>query len=164
MSGQAPAGLDMGAAAPLGASLAPGGVNFSVFSKRATRIELLLFDDRHAVSPSRIIALEPDEHRTYHYWHRLVPDIGPGQVYGYRAHGPFAPERGLRFDGEKLLLDPYGLAVAVPDTYDRAAAMIPFIVTVQIAVLPPMTGLGAHVNAATVGYTDVSVAVLFTPL
>jgi glycogen operon protein len=125
MSGPAPAGLDTGAAAPLGASLAPGGVNFSVFSKSATQIELLLFEDRNAVSPSHIIALEPDEHRTYHYWHRLVRGIGPGQVYGYRAHGPFAPERGLRFDGEKLLLDPYGLAVAVPNTYDRAAAMRP---------------------------------------
>ena len=64
----------------------------------------------------------PNRHRTYHYWHAFVPGLEPGQVYAYRAHGPFAPERGLRFDGDKVLLDPYGLAVAVPDTYDRKAA------------------------------------------
>ena len=55
----------------------------------------------------------------------FVPDLKPGQVYGYRAHGPFAPERGLRFDGEKVLLDPYGLAVAIPAGYDRRAASRP---------------------------------------
>ena len=55
----------------------------------------------------------------------FVPDLAPGQVYAYRAHGPFAPERGLRFDAEKVLLDPYGLAVAVPDGYDRLAARRP---------------------------------------
>ena len=49
----------------------------------------------------------------------LFPDLKPGQVYAYRAHGPFAPERGFRFDSEKVLLDPYGLAVAVPEAYDR---------------------------------------------
>ena len=54
-----------------------------------------------------------------------MPGLGPGQLYGYRAHGPFAPERGLRFDADKLLLDPYGLGVAVPDGYDRAAARRP---------------------------------------
>ena len=48
-----------------------------------------------------------------------MPGLDAGQVYAYRAHGPFAPERGLRFDAEKVLLDPYGLAVAVPDGYDR---------------------------------------------
>ena len=54
-----------------------------------------------------------------------MPGLRPGQIYGYRAHGPFAPERGLRFDGEKLLLDPYGLVVSVPDAYDRRAAARP---------------------------------------
>ena len=54
-----------------------------------------------------------------------MPGLGAGQIYAYRAHGPFAPERGLRFDPEKVLLDPYGLAVAVPDGYDRAAASRP---------------------------------------
>ena len=108
--------------APLGASLRAGGVNFSVFSKHATRVELLLFPDENAAEPSRIVPLDAGRHRTYHYWHAFVPDLRPGQVYGYRAHGPYAPERGLRFDATKLLLDPYGRAVAMPDAYDRCAA------------------------------------------
>ena len=111
-----------GASAPLGATVRPGGVNFSVFSKHATLIELLLFDDETAAQPARVVPLDADEHRTYHYWHVFVPDLQPGQVYAYRAHGPFAPNRGCRFDAEKALLDPYGLAVAVPETYDRSAA------------------------------------------
>jgi isoamylase len=112
-------------AAPLGATLAKGGVNFSIFSKHATRIELLLFDDERATRPSSVIPLDPRQHKTYHYWHIFVPNLAPGQMYGYRADGPFAPERGLRFDREKILLDPYGLAVSVPPTYDRKAAMRP---------------------------------------
>jgi isoamylase len=114
-----------GASAPLGAAVHPGGVNFSVFSKDATLVELLLFDDGQAREAARVIPLEARAHRTYHYWHAFVPDLEPGQVYAYRAHGPFAPERGLRFDAEKVLLDPYGLAVAVPETYDRWAGARP---------------------------------------
>jgi isoamylase len=114
-----------GSSAPLGASILPGGVNFSVFSKHSTLIELLLFDDAGAPEPARIIPLVPNGHRTYHYWHAFVSGLEPGQVYAYRAHGPLAPERGLRFDAEKILLDPYGLAIAVPDNYDRLAAMGP---------------------------------------
>jgi glycogen operon protein len=114
-----------GASAPLGAKVLPGGVNFSVFSKSAARIDLLLFDDTHAAEPARTIRLDPERHRTYHYWHACVPDLRPGQVYAYRAEGPFAPELGLRFDREKVLLDPYGLAVAVPDSYTREAASRP---------------------------------------
>jgi glycogen operon protein len=111
--------------APLGAALTNGGVNFSVFSKHATRIELLLFDDDHATRPASIIPLDARRHKTYHYWHTFVPNLAPGQLYAYRADGPFAPERGLRFDREKVLLDPYGLAVSVPPTYDRQAARRP---------------------------------------
>jgi glycogen operon protein len=111
-----------GASAPLGATIYPGGANFSVFSKNATLVELLLFDSADAARPSRTITLDPARHRTYHYWHGFVPGVQAGQIYGYRAHGPFAPERGLRFDAEKLLIDPYGLGVAVPDGYDRRAA------------------------------------------
>src|SRR5262249_29980748 len=71
------------------------------------------------------IPLDPWANRTYHYWHAFVPGIGAGQVYAYRAQGPYAPEKGLRFDGDKVLLDPYGLGVAVPDSYDRDAARRP---------------------------------------
>ena len=111
-----------GASAPLGATVRLGGVNFSIYSRSATRIDLVLFDGEAARQPSRVIPLDREQHRTYHYWHAFVPEIGVGQVYGFRAHGPFAPDRGLRFDPEKLLLDPYGLAVAVPEDYSRVAA------------------------------------------
>ena len=114
-----------GASAPLGATVLPDGVNFSVFSKHAVLLELLLFDDENAKQPARVIPLGADKHRTYHYWHVFVPDLQPGQVYAYRAHGPFDPDRGLWFDPEKVLLDPYGLAVAVPKAYDRSAAARP---------------------------------------
>jgi glycogen operon protein len=114
-----------GSSAPLGATVSGDGVNFSVFSKSATLIELLLFDDENAARPAKVIPLDPNRHRTYHYWHAFVSDLKPGQIYAYRAHGPFALERGLRFDGEKILLDPYGLAVAVPKTYNREAASRP---------------------------------------
>ncbi len=114
-----------GSSAPLGATVSGGGVNFSVFSRDATLIELLLFDGENAAKPAAVIPLEPNRHRTYHYWHVYVPDLKAGQIYAYRAHGPFAPEQGLRFDGEKVLLDPYGLAIAVPGSYDRKAASRP---------------------------------------
>jgi glycogen operon protein len=114
-----------GSSAPLGASVEPDGVNFSVFSKSATSIELLLFDREDAAFPTRTIALDRERHRTYHYWHAFVPGLEPGQLYGYRAHGPFEPERGLRFDPGKLLLDPYARAVAEPEGYSRAAASEP---------------------------------------
>jgi isoamylase len=114
--------IQKGLSAPLGATVCEGGVNFSVFSKNATMVELLLFAHEDASNPPKIIQLDPDQHRTYHYWHVFVPQVQPGHMYAYRVHGPFAPERGLRFRGEKVLLDPYGLAVAVPDGYARAAA------------------------------------------
>ncbi len=114
-----------GSSAPLGATVYSGGVNFSVFSKGATLTELLLFDDENAARPATVIPLDPKRNRTYHYWHVFVPDIKLGQIYGYHAHGPFEPERGLRFDAEKILLDPYGFAVAVPEAYNRGAASLP---------------------------------------
>jgi isoamylase len=114
-----------GDAAPLGATRAAGGVNFSVFSKDADLVELLLFDGPQAAEPAETIPLDPRSHRTYHYWHTFVPGLDTGQVYAYRAHGPSAPERGLRFDSDKVLLDPYGLAVVVPDGYSRTAASRP---------------------------------------
>src|SRR5215216_1039427 len=94
-----------GAPAPLGATIRPQGVNFSIFSKNATFVELLLFESEAATEPSRVISLTAKDHRTYHYWHAFVPMIAAGQVYAYRARGPYAPERGLRFDAEKILID-----------------------------------------------------------
>jgi glycogen operon protein len=107
---------------PFGAAVLSNGINFSVFSRHASRVELLLFDDAEEPRPPRAIDLEARKHRTYHYWHVFVPGIGAGQLYGYRVTGPFAPEHGLRFDPSKVLLDPYGRAVAAPDGYFRQMA------------------------------------------
>ncbi|MDM7952654.1 MAG: glycogen debranching protein GlgX [Cyanobium sp. CZS 25K] len=108
-----------GSSAPLGASLQPGGVNFSIYARDATLVELCLFDAEAADEPSQVIPLAPDQHRTIHYWHALVGGLKAGQIYGYKVHGPFAPEQGMRFDPGRLLLDPYGLAVVMPPGYSR---------------------------------------------
>ena len=110
-----------GTSFPLGASVLPGGVNFSAFSKHATEIDLLLFDTVDDPLPERVITLDPFTNHTYHYWHVFVPAVRAGQIYGYRVRGPFDPERGLRFDSQKVLLDPYGRAVVVPKSYNREA-------------------------------------------
>ena len=110
---------------PLGATIRPAGVNFSVFSKSSARVELLLFDGAEDARPSAVIPLDPPGNRTYHYWHVFVPGVQAGQIYGYRACGPFEPRRGLRFDPAKVLLDPYGKAVAVPEAYSRIDASLP---------------------------------------
>jgi glycogen operon protein len=107
---------------PLGATLADDGVNFSIWSRHATSAELCLFDGPEDARPSFVVRLDPGSHRTYHYWHVHVSGIGAGQHYGWRIHGPYDPAHGYRFDGQKLLLDPYARAVAVPHTYDRKAA------------------------------------------
>ncbi len=118
--------VERGHAYPLGATIDSRGVNFSIYAKHADAVELLLFDDAAAARPARVIPLDPKQgHRTFHYWHAFVPGLKPGQIYAYRARGPHAPERGLRYDGDKVLLDPYGRSIAVPDCYDRNAASIP---------------------------------------
>jgi len=108
---------------PLGATVCPGGVNFCVFSKNATAIDLLLFDDIHSPEPSRIIQFDPQANKTFYYWHGFVPDIGMGQIYAYRVYGPYNPDKGLRFNSNKVLLDPYARAVVGWRRYDRAAAI-----------------------------------------
>lgn len=109
---------------PLGATVYPDGVNFSIFSRNCDKVELLFFDDpdgRH----THIIELDPKVNQTFYYWHVFVTGIKPGQLYGYRGHGPYIPEKGLRFDGQKLLLDPYAKAVIAGKHYDRQAARGP---------------------------------------
>ncbi|MDT4331389.1 glycogen debranching protein GlgX [Methylomonas sp. MS20] len=117
--------VNTGSSYPLGSTLRPGGANFSVYAKNATSVELLLFDAADDDIPSRIVPLDPLRHRTFHYWHIYAPDIQAGQLYGYRVNGPNNPERGLRFDPEKLLLDPYARGVAAGTNYDRQAACRP---------------------------------------
>ncbi len=90
---------------PLGATFDGQGVNFSVFSEVATRVELCLFDDE-----GRDQRVDLPESRTF-CWHGYVPDIKPGQRYGFRVHGPWDPARGYRCNPNKLLLDPYARAI-----------------------------------------------------
>jgi isoamylase len=107
---------------PLGATVTPSGVNFSLFSRTASRVELLLFDQEDNARPERLIRIDPRTNRTYHYWHVFVPRLRSGQIYAYRVWGPFDPANGLRFDPAKVLLDPYGRRVLVPKNYSREAA------------------------------------------
>ena len=72
--------------------------------------------------PLRVIPFDPVANRTYHYWHVFVPGIQPGQIYGYRVQGPDDPAQGLRFDADKVLLDPYGRGVVIPSGYQRTLA------------------------------------------
>src|SRR5262252_3436736 len=111
-----------GHSAPLGATVVDGGVNFSLFSRSATGVELLLFDRADDGRPARVIPLDPVANHTYHYWHVFVPGLRAGQLYGYRVQGPFDPAHGRRFDPAKVLLDPYGRGVVVPQHYSRDAA------------------------------------------
>jgi len=92
---------------PRGATWTGRGVNFSLFSANATKVELCLFDDRGETELERI---ELPEY-TDEVWHGFLPDARPGTVYGYRVHGPYAPEEGHRFNPNKLVLDPYAKAV-----------------------------------------------------
>jgi glycogen operon protein len=110
----------IGRSSPLGATIVDGGVNFALFSRTASGVELQFFDRDDDATPSRAVRLDPATNRTYHYWHVFVPGARPGQLYGYRVEGPSAPARGLRFDRAKVLLDPYGRGVAVPKNYSRA--------------------------------------------
>ena len=90
---------------PLGATVVGDGVNFALFSEVATRVELCLFDDEGG--EVRVDLPEVNAH----CWHGLLPDVGPGQRYGYRVHGPYAPGQGHRGNPAKLLVDPYAKAV-----------------------------------------------------
>ena len=110
---------------PLGARPQADGTNFSVFSRHAERLDLLLYGRADAAAPARVIPLEHHGHRSGDYWHAFVPGVAPGQIYAWRAHGPHDPDRGLRFDAGKVLLDPYGRAIALPAGYSRTAASEP---------------------------------------
>jgi isoamylase len=105
---------------PQGAFADPEGTNFSLWSEGAERVELCLFDDDG--HEERIEVTE----RTAMQWHCLVEGVGPGQRYGYRVHGPYDPERGLRFNPDKLLLDPY--AAAIDGTVDwHGPTLLPYV-------------------------------------
>lgn len=94
---------------PLGATWDGNGVNFALYAENAEAVELCLF--KSADDQSEDIRIEVRE-RSHHVWHVYLPDLMPGQLYGYRVHGPYDPQNGHRFNANKLLIDPYAKAVA----------------------------------------------------
>jgi glycogen operon protein len=97
---------------PLGATWDGQGVNFSLYSRNAEKVELCLFDAAGKKETARLAFRE----RTDFVWHGYIPQLAPGQLYGYRVHGPYKPEEGHRFNPTKLLLDPYARAIVGPTT------------------------------------------------
>ena len=104
-----PVKIFLGYPYPLGATWLGNGVNFAIFSENATSVDLCLFDNIDA--PQENIRI-PMTEQTDQVWHVFLPDVRPGQLYGYRVYGPYDPERGLRFNSSKLLIDPYAKAIA----------------------------------------------------
>ena len=94
---------------PLGATWLGNGVNFALFSETATSVDLCLFDSLDAAQEN--VRIPVTEH-TDQVWHVFLPDVRPGQLYGFRVSGPYDPEHGMRFNSSKLLLDPYAKAIA----------------------------------------------------
>src|SRR5688500_9074778 len=92
---------------PLGATWDGAGVNFALFSENATAVELCLFDGVDAQNETRLRLREQNQQ----VWHAYLPEVRPGQFYGYRVHGPYEPKNGHRFNPTKLLLDPYAKAI-----------------------------------------------------
>ncbi len=130
-----------GAPTPLGATFDGEGTNFAVYARHADAVDLCLFDPDEPAREARRVRMRE---RTGHVWHAYLPGLRPGALYGYRAHGPYEPESGFRFNPAKVLLDPYARAVSgdtdlagpifgyrpgapeqdlVPDDRDSAAAV-----------------------------------------
>jgi isoamylase len=108
---------------PLGATWDGGGTNFALFSESAAGVELCLFDDGDG--ETRI----PMTQRTALNWHCYVPEVGPGQRYGFRVDGPYAPEQGHRFNPNKLLLDPYAKSIDGVVDWTHDANVLPYVPT-----------------------------------
>jgi len=107
-----------GAPLPLGARRRGSGVNFALLSRHATGVRLDLFARHEDTAPARTIILDPLRNKTGDIWHVWLEGIEAGQLYGYRVAGPAAPDRGHRFNPNKLLVDPYATAIALADGRD----------------------------------------------
>ena len=141
--------LTGGTSARLGASWDGRGTNFALFSANAEKVELCLFDGQGRRELERIEMPE----RTEDVWHCYLNDVSPGQLYGYRVHGPYDPAQGQRFNANKLLLDPYarGLvpvrrgewrSVVVDAPAERPAVERPATPLVLMSYLNPLLQYG----------------------
>jgi glycogen operon protein len=106
----------------LGAQETGRGVNFAIFSRYATRVRLELFDRPEDATPSRAIDLDPVDNRTGDVWHVWMKGISSGQCYAYRVDGPYEPDKGDRFNFNRLLLDPFAPAITQTPAWDFASA------------------------------------------
>ncbi len=102
-----------GKSSPLGAHWDGQGTNFALYSENAAGITLCLFDEAGTETQW------PLTERTAHVWHGYLPQVGPGQRYGYRVDGEYAPERGLRFNPHVVLTDPYARSLAGTEHFDQ---------------------------------------------
>jgi len=118
-----------------------GGVNFSLYAHDAESVELVLFTP--GGNAPTTIRLDPADHRTDNYWHVFVPGLRAGTQYGYRIAGSSRPEEGFRFDGSKLLLDPYAREV-IDDDYDRGLASQPEALNTAAAMRGVVTDPDAY--------------------
>ncbi len=119
-----PYAVEPGSSLPTGIAVDEVGVNFSVYAEHATRVELLLFDRHDDLEPVQIVEMTPEVNRTFHFWHVYVRGLRPGTFYAYRVDGPWDPARGLRYDKDKVLIDPYGRG-HTHTLWSRAAACMP---------------------------------------
>jgi glycogen operon protein len=110
-----------GSPIPHGVYFQQSGANFTLFSRNATRVWLLLFETTKDSKPCQIIELDPQHHRTGDIWHVCVHGAERGLAYAFQVDGPHAPERGHRFRPEAILLDPYATALASPESWDFSA-------------------------------------------
>src|SRR5688572_8483990 len=101
---------------PLGATWTGLGVNFAIFSAHATRVDLCLFDSPQTTTPTSVTLPE----HTDMVWHGYFPDVRPGQLYGYRVHGPYEPANGHRFNPHKIVVDPYARSIGRALVWDDA--------------------------------------------
>ena len=108
--------ISEGSPFPLGATWTGEGVNFALFSANATKVQLCLFDE---TGENQLECIDLPEY-TDEIWHVFVKGLAPGAVYGYRAHGPYEPENGHRFNPNKLLMDPYAKAFVGELKWDPA--------------------------------------------
>ena len=112
------ANVRMGVPLPMGTHECEGGINFSFFSRHATRVQLEFFDHPQDAKASRIVNFDPACNHTGDMWHIWVEGIKPGQLYGYRVDGPYHPTEGHRFNVHNLLLDPFATAISLMPNWD----------------------------------------------
>jgi isoamylase len=99
--------VEEGSPHPLGATIQPNGVNFSLYSGGATGVELLLFDAHDSPQPLQTVQLVPSKNKTFHFWHIFVKNLKAGTHYAFRVSGPSNPDAGLRYNRNKVVIDPY---------------------------------------------------------